>query len=30
MRDPQFRSLTALVLITLAGGTIFYGLEEGW
>jgi voltage-gated potassium channel len=29
-RDPQFRSLTILVLITLLGGTIFYSLEEGW
>ena len=29
-RDPQFRSLTFLVVITLLGGTIFYSLEEGW
>lgn len=29
-RDPQFRSLTFLVIITLAGGTVFYSLEEGW
>ena len=29
-RDPQFRSLTFLVLITLLGGTIFYSLVEGW
>jgi voltage-gated potassium channel len=29
-RDPQFRSLVFLVLITLLGGTIFYSLEEGW
>jgi hypothetical protein len=29
-RDPQFRSLVVLVLVTLLGGTIFYGLEEGW
>ncbi len=29
-RDPQFRSLTFLVLVTLLGGTIFYSLEEGW
>ena len=29
-RDPQFRSLTFLVFITLVGGTIFYSLEEGW
>jgi voltage-gated potassium channel len=28
-RDPQFRSLTALVVVTLVGGTIFYSLEEG-
>ena len=29
-RDPQFRSLVVLVLVTLVGGTIFYSLEEGW
>jgi voltage-gated potassium channel len=29
-RDPQFRSLVFLVLVTLLGGTIFYSLEEGW
>jgi voltage-gated potassium channel len=29
-RDPQFRSLTALVVVTLVGGTVFYSLEEGW
>jgi hypothetical protein len=29
-RDPEFRSLTFLVLVTLLGGTIFYSLEEGW
>ena len=29
-RDPQFRSLTFLVVSTLLGGTIFYSLEEGW
>ena len=29
-RDPQFRSLTFLVVITLVGGTIFYSLVEGW
>ncbi len=29
-RDPQFRSLTLLVVFTLVGGTIFYSLEEGW
>jgi voltage-gated potassium channel Kch len=29
-RDPEFRSLLFLVLITLLGGTIFYTLEEGW
>jgi voltage-gated potassium channel len=29
-RDPQFRSLTSLVVLTLVGGTIFYSLEEGW
>jgi len=29
-RDPQFRSLVFLVVITLLGGTIFYSLEEGW
>lgn len=29
-RDPQFRSLTILVLITLLGGTIFYSAVERW
>jgi voltage-gated potassium channel len=29
-RDPQFRSLVFLVVITLLGWTIFYTLEEGW
>ncbi len=29
-RDPQFRSLVFLVVITLLGGTIFCTLEEGW
>jgi voltage-gated potassium channel len=29
-RDPQFRSLVFLVVITLLGGIIFYSLEEGW
>jgi voltage-gated potassium channel len=29
-RDPQFRSLVFLVVVTLLGGTIFYSLEEGW
>ena len=29
-RDPQFRSLVVLVLITLLGGTIFYSSVEGW
>jgi hypothetical protein len=29
-RDPQFRSLVFLVVMTLLGGTIFYSLEEGW
>ena len=29
-RDPQFRSLVFLVVITLLGGTVFYSLEEGW
>ena len=29
-RDPEFRPLTFLVLVTLLGGTIFYSLEEGW
>ncbi len=27
-RDPQFHSLTFLVVITLLGGTIFYSLEK--
>src|SRR3712207_6170851 len=29
-RDPQFRSLVGLVVITLLGGTIFYSTVEGW
>ena len=29
-RDPQFRSLVFLVVITLLGGTIFYSSVEGW
>ena len=29
-RDPQFRSLVFLVIITLVGGTIFYSSVEGW
>ena len=29
-RDPQFRSLVFLVVITLLGGTIFYSGVEGW
>ena len=29
-REPQFRSLTFLVVITLLGGTIFYSTVEGW
>ena len=29
-RDPEFRSLLFLVLLTLLGGIIFYSLEEGW
>jgi len=29
-RDPQFRSLVFLVVITLLGGTIFYSTIEGW
>ena len=29
-RDPQFRSLVVLVLITLLGGTVFCSSVEGW
>jgi|SRR5215216_3168020 len=29
-RDPQFRSLVFLVLVTLLGGTVFYSTIEGW
>jgi voltage-gated potassium channel len=29
-RDPQFRSLVFLVLVTLVGGTVFYSTIEGW
>ncbi len=28
-RDPQFRSLVVLVIVTLLGGTIFYSTVEG-
>lgn len=30
MRDPEFRSLFALVVLTLAAGTIFYREVEEW
>src|SRR5215216_5757370 len=29
-RDPQFRSLVFLVVITLLSGTLFYSQVEGW
>jgi hypothetical protein len=29
-RDPEFRSLLVLAVITLFGGTIFYSAVEGW
>ena len=29
-RDPRFRSLVLLVLVTLRGGTVFYSTVEGW
>src|SRR4028119_1421409 len=29
-RDPQFRSLTFLVVFTLLSGTLFYMVVEGW
>ncbi|HEX2108040.1 MAG TPA: ion channel, partial [Rubrobacteraceae bacterium] len=29
-RDPQFRALTFLAVVTLVGGTVFYSLQEGW
>ena len=29
-RDPEFRTLVYLVVITLLGGTIFYSTVEGW
>ena len=29
-RDPQFRSLTFLVVLTLLSGTLFYRAVEGW
>jgi voltage-gated potassium channel len=29
-RDPEFRSLVFLVLVTLLGGTIFYTTVEDW
>lgn len=29
-RDPEFRSLFVLVVMTLAAGTVFYWQIEGW
>lgn len=29
-RDPEFRGLFTLVLVTLAAGTLFYWQVEGW
>lgn len=29
-RDPQFRTLTILVVVMLVGGSAFYYLVEGW
>ena len=29
-RDPQFRSLSVLVVFTLLSGTLFYRAVEGW
>ena len=30
LRDPEFRGLFALVVVTLAAGTLFYWEIEGW
>lgn len=30
LRDPEFRALFVLVILTLATGTIFYAWVEGW
>lgn len=30
LRDPEFRGLFALVVVTLAAGTLFYRQIEGW
>ena len=30
LRDPEFRSLFGLVVLTLAAGTVFYRDVEGW
>ncbi|MEJ7842974.1 MAG: potassium channel family protein [Rubrobacter sp.] len=30
LRDPEFRGLFVLVVITLAAGTLFYWQVEGW
>jgi len=30
LRDPEFRGLFVLVVITLAAGTLFYWRVEGW
>ena len=30
LKDPEFRSLFGLVVLTLGGGTVFYWRAEGW
>lgn len=30
LRDPEFRSLLLLLLLVLAGGTVFFATHEGW
>lgn len=30
LRDPEFRSILVLLMLVLAGGTLFYATHEGW
>ena len=30
LRDPEFRALLFVLIVTLAGGTVFYSVAENW
>jgi len=30
LRDPEFRSMLVLLLLVLAGGSLFFATHEGW